>query len=132
MCLKVKHEPNNKNKKLWYSMMNSIYASEGLVRQVASAISPYLPTSWEETVNAIASIALSQLVDESPSSLAQAIFASCDYSSEILSQYPSIKYNIEDEILEPLWNLGEEIAQYDSISVAQQSVEDWVYNNTEC
>lgn len=113
-------------------MLNSIYESEELVRQVASAISPYLPTSKEETMNAIASIALSQLVDNSPASLAQAIFASCDYSSEVLSQHPSIQYSIDDEILEPLWNLGEEIAQYDNISVAQQVVEDWVYNNTEC
>ena len=112
-------------------MQNSIYASEELVRQVASIISPYLPTSKEETVNAIAGIALSQLVDESPSSLAQAIFDTCRYSSEILSQYPSIQYSIDDDILNPLWNLGERIAQYDSISVAQREVEKWVYNNTE-
>ena len=113
-------------------MQNSIYASEELVRQVASVISPCLPTSTEETMNAIAGIALSQLVDESPFSLAQAIFAVCDYSSEILSQHPSIQYNIDDDVLDPLWNLGEEIAQYDSISVAQQTVEEWVSNNTEC
>lgn len=113
-------------------MQNSIYASEELVRQVASTISPCLPTSREETMNAIAGIAQSQLVDNTPSSLAQAIFAACDYSSEVLSQYPSIQYNIDDEILEPLRNLGEEIAQYDNISVAQQTVEEWVYDNTEC
>ena len=111
-------------------MVDSIYASEELVRQVASAISPYLPTSEEETVNAISSIALSQLLDESPASLAQAILDACRYSEEILSQYPQIQYSIDDEILEPLWNLGEEIAQYDSISVAQQAVEEWVCNNT--
>jgi len=113
-------------------MFNSTYESEELVKQVASAISPYMPTSKEETMNAISGIALSQLVDNTPYSLAQAIFAACDYSSEVLSQYPSIQYNIDDEILEPLWNLGEEIAQYDNISVAQQTVEEWVYDNTEC
>lgn len=112
-------------------MLSSICASEELVRQVASALSLYLPTSREETMNAITGIALSQLVDESPASLAQAIFDTCRYSSDILSQYPSIQYSIDDDILEPLWNLGEEIAQYDSISVAQQAVEEWVYNNTE-
>ena len=113
-------------------MLNSICESERVVRHLVSGISQSLPASEERTMYAAEAFIIPQLVDDTPFSLAQAIFAACDYSSEVLSQYPSIQYNIDDEILEPLWNLGEEIAQYDSISVAQQVVEEWVYNNTEC
>jgi hypothetical protein len=113
-------------------MLSSIYESERVARQLVSAISPAFPASREGFVGACEAFSISQLVDDSPASLAQAIFAIYDYSSEVLSQYPSIQYNIDDEILEPLWNLGEEIAQYDNISVAQHAVEEWVYNNTEC
>jgi len=112
-------------------MLNLAYKPEELVRQVASTVSSYLPILQEETSNAIAGIALSQLVDDTPTSLAQAIFAVCDYSSEIISPYPTFKYDINDEVLEPLWNLGEEIAQYDNFSVAQQAVEEWVEDKTD-
>ena len=111
-------------------MLNFLTKSEGLVRQLASAVSSYLPNLQEETSNAIAGIALSQLVDDTPTSLAQAIFAVCDYSSQVLSPYPTIQYSIDDEVLETLWNLGEEITQYENISVAQETVADWVEDMT--
>jgi len=111
-------------------MLNSISESERVARQLVSAISPALPASKERIMDACEAFVIPQLVDNTPASLAQAIFAVYDYSSDVLSQYPSLQYSIDDEILEPLWNLGEEIAQYDSISVAQQTVEDWVEDRT--
>lgn len=111
-------------------MLNSICESERVVRQLVSAISPTLPASKEITMDASEAFIITQLVDDSPASLAQAIFAVYDYSSEVLSQYSSTQYNIDDEILEPLLDLGEQIAQYDSIYVAQQAVEEWVESRT--
>ena len=110
-------------------MFNSFTESEALVRQVASFVASFLPTS-DEAVDAITAFANSQLVDESPYSLSQAMNAVCDYSSEVLSQFPSISYDIEDEILYAIENLSEKIADYDDISTAQQEVSDWVQDAT--
>jgi len=112
-------------------MQNLICESERVVRQLVSAISPMLPASKERTMDACEAFIIPQLVDNTPSSLAQAIVAVYDYSSQVLSQFPTIQYDIDDEILDPLWNLGEEIAQYDNISIAQQAVEDWVQDRTD-
>ena len=111
-------------------MLNSICESERIVRQLISAISPVLPAPTERTIDAGEAFIIPQLVDNTPTSLAQAIFAVCDYSSQVLSPYPTIQYSIDDEVLEPLWNLGEEITQYENISVAQETVADWVEDMT--
>ena len=119
----------HKQKKLWKVMSVFIQESEVLVRQVASFVASFLPTS-DEAVDAITAFANSQLVDESPYSLSQAMNAVCDYSSEVLSQFPSISYNIEDEVLYAIENLSEKIADCDDISTAQQEISDWVQDAT--
>jgi hypothetical protein len=106
-----------------------IQESEVLVRQVASFVASFLPTS-DEAVDAITAFANAQLTDESPNSLSLAISAICDYSYDVLSQFPSISYDIEDEVLYAIENLSEKIADYDDISTAQQEVSDWVQNAT--
>lgn len=111
-------------------MLDSILKSEGLVRQVASLVASYFPTSNEAAVDAITAFANAQLVDESPYSLSQAMSAICDYSSEVLSQFPSISYDIEDEVIYAIENLSEKISDYEEISTAQQEVSDWVQNAT--
>lgn len=103
-------------------MLDSILKSEGLVRQISFNA---CPRWWDNgTCDAFA---ISQLVDDTTESLSQAIFTIYEYSSDVLSQY-----NANYEILQPIWDLAEEVAQCDSISVAQQTVEEWVSNNTEC
>ena len=109
--------------------MNSVSDSEALVRRVASFVASFYPTS-DEAVNALTAFANAQLTDESPSSLSLAISAICDYSYDVLSQFPSISYDIEDEVLYAIENLSEKIADYDDISTAQQEVSDWVQNAT--
>ena len=102
-------------------MTNSILKSEGLVRQVALKACPEWWDSGSCDVYATA-----QLVDNTAESLSQAIFTIYEYSSDVLSQY-----NANYEELQPIWNLAEEVSQCDNISVAQQTVEEWIETHTD-
>ena len=108
----------------------TIIQSEELLREIASVIASHLPTPETETIDAITGVANSQLVDDSPASVAQAVLETCKYSYELLDACRTDecripRFELEETVLVPLWDMAEEMFESEDISVAHRILREW-------